>query len=169
MLPLDLTTEVCWICWIRAQGRWSFQCLSIQCTFHVIVSELQLSERCKYERVLYFRRFLGLQSTNCFKQTFWVRNFRHCVCLGAFTWTTHYLSRFASCLIFLVKFVYVCDQGDKRPYWGTGRWLIKNNRCTCYFQMKCWTSICCGWKWIAEKFLLGVMSHRKTCDHLVKR
>ena len=82
------------------QGRWSFQCLAIQCTFHVIVSELQLSERCKYERVLYFRRFLGLQSTNCFKQTFWVWNFRHCVCLGAFTWTTHYLSRFASCLNF---------------------------------------------------------------------
>lgn len=76
------------------QGRWSFQCLLIPCT------KLIIEKRVATFRTLVpiFQLFFGPGSKLLFNNNhFWVRNVRHRVCLGAFTWTTHYLSRFASC------------------------------------------------------------------------
>ena len=76
------------------QGRWSFQCLLIRCT------KLIIEKRVATFRTLVplFSTFFGPDSKLLFDNShFWVRNVRHRVCLGAFTWTTHYLSRFASC------------------------------------------------------------------------
>ena len=128
------------------QGRWSFQCLLIRCT--KLISE----KRAATFRTLVppFSTFFRLSGSKLLfnNNHFWIRNVRHCVCLGAFTWTTHYLSRFASCRK-------RADQGllrDKPVSNNIWSPVIKP-KC---FRMKCWTSICCGSKWIVEIWAIWI-------------
>ena len=103
-----------------------------------------------------FSIFFGPGSKLLFDNNhFWDRNVRHRVCLGAFTWTTHYLSRFASCRKRADQGLYrgliEGQAGEVHIFWSP---VIKP-KC---FRMKCWTSICCGSKWIVEIWISDVSS-----------